>query len=370
MNVLFVARAIDRMAGGVERMVNAVMHALLARGHRVSLLTWDNARALSFYPMAPEISWYRLNMGDPSIKAETLLRLKRAKSIRQIIRHVQPEVIVCFQDGPFMAIRTYTMGMGIPVVAAVRNAPTRFEHTRPWTRQEFIYSAFRFAACVLIQCERYRHFYPAFLHKRIVTIPNPVFPVDGKATPGSPNQDGRFRILSVGRLGYQKNYPILIQAFAALASDFPEWDLVIVGEGEDRTALEKLASDCRLSERISMPGISNAIADYYKSSHLFCLPSRWEGFPNALAEAMPHGLPAVGFSDCSGVMDLIEDGRNGFLATGNGQSVFLVDALAKLMTSPRKRQTMGSAAVDSMKHYVPENIFTMWENTLAEAAIR
>lgn len=367
MKVMFVARAIDGMAGGVERMVTTVMNALVVRGHSIGLLTWDKAEAISFYSMSPEITWNQLDQGDVTVKAGIVLRLRRAVAVRKLMRRNKPDVIVCFQDGPFLAIRVYTAGMGIPVIAAERNAPTRFDHTSAARRKNLTYNALRFAKRILVQCESYRELYPVFLRKQIVTIPNPVIPATQYAQPEFPGSDGRFRILSVGRMSYQKNYPVLLDAFATVAADFPEWDLILVGDGEDRLELESLIAEKGLGNRISMPGITTSVSDCYASAHLFCLSSRWEGFPNALAEALAHGLPCVGFSGCAGVSDLIEAGRNGLLAEGNGDSVSLVKSLRTLMTYTEKRQVMGMNAVESIKRYAPDEVFSSWEQVLREA---
>ena len=369
MNVLFVARAFHNVAGGVERMVTAVMNALVARGHSINLLTWDQAGAAAFFPMTPEITWHSLNIGNPSVKAGPLLRIRRAVVVRDLVKGFQPDVIVCFQAGPFMAIRTYTVGMGIPVIAAERNAPTRFDHIRGKPGKPLTCHAFRFARRILIQCRSYRDLYPAFLRHRIVTIPNPVFPADGRARPEIPDSNGRFRILSIGRLGYQKNYPVLIEAFAMIASTYSEWDLVIIGEGEDRSGLEKLVMEKGLARRIAMPGTTALVSKWYTSSHLFCLPSRWEGFPNALAEALSHGLPSVGFAGCAGVPELIVPGENGLLVEGNGGAKTLAGTLEILMSSAEERKAMGTLAAKSVRGYEPDKIFSLWERTLAEATM-
>jgi len=368
MRVMFVARAIDGMAGGVERMVTTVMNALVERGHDVDLLTWDQEGARSFYPMDARITWQRLDAGDPAIRAGLSLRLRRARMVRALLRRRRPEVVVCFQDGPYMSIRAYSAGMGIPVIAAERNAPTRFDHTSAKRRQGLTYFAFRFAARVLIQVESYRELYPAFLRRRIVAIPNPVFPAACRARPAEPGPNGRFEILCIGRLGYQKNQLVLADAFAALAQRFPQWDLVLLGDGEDGDSLARRIAGHGLGARVSLIAPTPSPSDWYCRSHLFCLPSRWEGFPNALGEALARGLPAVGFAECAGVRDLIEPGRNGALAAGNGDSASLADTLAGLMTDDRARGELGDAAVASVAGYSPDAIFRRWESTLAEVA--
>jgi glycosyltransferase involved in cell wall biosynthesis len=366
MRLLFVARAIDNMAGGVERMIISIMNAL-SPGHEVSLLTWDSDRATTFYPMAAEISWHRIDMGDPRVKAGLGTILARLAKVRRLVNDVAPDVIVCFQGGSFRAMQLYTAGLGIPLIAAERTSPSLYDHANS-SRLRFVErQAFRFARRITIQFERYRDLYPAYLRARMVTIPNPVPQAARLARPDAAGAEGRWRVLSVGRLGYQKNFSVLMDAFAGLAEGFLDWDLRIVGEGEDRGALEaQLARLPGLKGRVSLPGATREMEEEYAAAHLFCLPSRWEGFPNALAEALAHGLPAVGFAGCDGVPDLIEPGQNGALATGNRDAAALADALAPLMADAEKRSALGRNAVASVAGYRPEEIFGLWEKVLRE----
>jgi glycosyltransferase involved in cell wall biosynthesis len=370
MRLLFVARAIDRMAGGVERIITVLMNELSARGNQVSLLTWDLADAESFYPMEPAIDWHRLGLGSPNVRASAVLLMHRGRAVRGLISRQKPQAIVCFQDGPFMAIRGYTLGWRIPIIAAERNAPDRFHYISAGRYRGIIFQSLRLATRITIQCESYRDLYPHFLQKRLVCIPNPVPPARVQAHPDVANIQGRYRLLSVGRLGFQKNYRVLLEAFARLASRYANWDLMILGEGEDRIPLECLRRTHGLQDRVLLPGVTKSVEECYVSSHLFCLPSRWEGFPNALAEALAHGLPAVGFSGCAGVRDLITSGHSGLLAPGNGAIDSLTDALGELMSNAELRRSMGAAAIQSMQRFHPNKVFSRWQELLSEVALK
>ena len=137
--------------------------------------------------------------------------------------------------------------------------------------------------------------------------------------------------------------------------------MVIAGDGEDRGKLEKSIAQHGLASRIKLTGATGDVERTYSQAHLFCLPSRWEGFPNALAEALSHGLPAIGFAECAGVRDLIRDGETGFLAQGNGDAATLTEALRRAMRDADLRGRMGQAAGESMRAYAPEKIFDSWE---------
>ena len=366
MRLLFVARAIDRMAGGLERMIISIMNKLSAR-HEVSLLTWDNDRATTFYPMAAGISWHQIDIGDPCVKAGLGTILARLRKIRRLVNDIAPDVIVCFQGGSFRSMQLYTAGLRIPLVAAERTSPSLYDHANSKRVRFLEHQTFRFARLITIQFERYRDLYPAYLRSRIVTIPNPVPQATCFARPDTPGTGCRWRLLSVGRLGYQKNFSVLVDAFAELAARFSDWDLRIIGEGEGRGPLEaRIARLPEIKGRVFLPGTTSEVEAEYAAAHLFCLPSRWEGSPNALAEALAHGLPAVGFAGCDGVPDLIETGRNGALAAGNGDAAALADALAPLMADPGKRAELGSNAPASVAGYRPEEIFGLWEKVLHE----
>ncbi len=369
MRLMFAARAMDRSAGGVQRMITAVMNEMVTRGHEIDLFSWDVAEAEAFFPMAREIAWHHLDMGHPKKRASGALVARRVGVVRDLVKRRRPQAIVCFQDGPFRAMRLYTAGLGIPLVASERNAPTRFDHTSARRWRDPVLLSLRLAARVTVQFESYRALYPRLVRDRITVIPNPVPAAERQARPDVPDKDGRFRVLSVGRLGYQKNYEVLVHAFAKIASAFPLWDLAIVGGGEDLDALRLTISEMpALKNRVTLPGPTHDVASWYESAHIFCLPSRWEGFPNALAEALAHGLPGVGFADCAGVRDLVAPDLTGLLAEGNGNPDSLAGVLSTLMADARLRAEMGVAATESVKYYNPKRSFDLWERMLAEIA--
>lgn len=368
LKIMFVCRAIDNMAGGVERMATSLMNQFAAEGHTISLLTWDRKGAKAFYPMAENITWYQLDMGNPAVKAGFGLRVKRALRVRECVAAAKPDVILAFQQGAFFSMRLYTTGMGIPVIAAERESPYRFDHLQAGKRRHLIFQTLRLTPYLTVQCESYRNAYPPYLRDRIVAIPNPVFPANGQAKPDIADKNGQYRLLCVGRLGYQKNQKVLVTAFAALAAQFPDWVLQLAGEGEDRSWLEDFIASHNLQGRIHMLGAVKDIPALLCDAHLFCLPARWEGFPNALAEALAHGLPSIGYEDCGGVRDLILNGQNGLLAAGNGDVETLQKALAALMSNNARRKVMGLNAVASVQPYQPTQIFAMWNDYLHRAA--
>ncbi|HXV14426.1 MAG TPA: glycosyltransferase [Candidatus Krumholzibacteria bacterium] len=366
MRVLFVCRMFDRVAGGVERMAIALMNDLAERGHDVSLFTWDRANAQPYYPMAAAIHWHRLDMGDPSRTANALSRGLRMRRFRSLALADPPEVVVAFQHGPFLFAALSLLRTGIPVVLAERNAPEQLDHTRAGRHRRAIFATMRLARAITVQFEGYVQRYPAYLRARIVPIANPVY---GAKSFAVPDADKAQRVLlSVGRLSYQKNHAALVRAFALLSPSFPEWQLRIVGDGEERAALQALSESLGVAARVSWPGAVRDVAVEYRAADLFCMPSRWEGFPNALAEAMAHGLPVVGFRHCAGMAELVIPGHNGELADGNGDPGALAAALEPLMKDAARRGRMGLEARRIAEVYRPSKSFDDWENLLSQVA--
>lgn len=369
MKILFVSRLFEGVSGGVERMAIVMMNELARRGHQIELLSWDRCGATTYYPLDPAVRWHHLDMGDANARAGWGLRLRRQVVIRRLLARSRPDVLIAFQHGPFLTVATAAIGLGIPIVAAERNAPHRFDHLKAGKRRSLIFQTFRLATRITVQFDDYVAGYPVYLRARIVSIHNPVQTASGLAEPcGRPGEE--MRLISVGRLSYQKNQAALIEAFALLAGRAPEWRLVLVGAGEDEGRLRELVARCGLSERVEFTGAVKDVESQYLRSHAFCLSARWEGFHNALAEAMAHGLPAVGYVGCAGTGQLIRHGETGLLAAGNGSVEALAETLAGLLMDAGQREHLGRAAAQDMARFTPHLIFDRWETLFREVAGR
>lgn len=362
MKILFVCRKFDRVAGGVERMSIVLMNEMVARGHDVALLTWDRRDAVPHYQLSAEVAWKKLKLGDPERRAGWGLRLKRQCAIRRFARDFRPDVIIGFQSGTFLAARVAVLGKRIPVIAAERNSPQRFDFLSGGKFRHATFAALLLARCVTVQFASYIPIYPRYLRKRIRAIPNPVWPVAAAQAAGRTDgaRDGARMVLNVGRLSCQKNQKFLIDAFAKIAGAFPDWRLVLVGDGELADVLEARVRDLHLAGRVVFTGGQNNVAAWYAGADLFALPSHFEGFPNALAEAMSHGLPAIGLKATVGVNELIVHGRNGLL-TDSSIDAFAA-GLRNLMSDTDLRAAFGAKARCLVQRYQPTTVFDQWED--------
>lgn len=363
--ILFVCRKFDQMAGGVERMAVTIMNDMVARGFKVQLMTLDDAQATPHYDMSPQIAWTRLGMGNPDVAAGWRLRWQRLLAMRRLVQQIRPDLAIAFQSGAFLAIQLAVLGLGLRVIAAERNAPDLFHYRsrgrflRPLTNFGFL-----LAWRITVQLPSYVAKYPSWLHHKIVVIPNPVSCPVSPAYPNE-NADDPKIILSLGRLSYQKNQTFLLRSFSLIATQFPEWRLVLVGDGEFRDRLHVLAEQLGLRNQVVFVGVTRNVDEWYARAAFLAFPSLWEGFPNALVEAFSHGVPVVGFSTTAGVNELIQNGETGLLSEPAEES--FAAAMAALIDDKPLRQRLGRAAARSVAQYKPDRIFGEWARLFRSA---
>ena len=158
-----------------------------------------------------------------------------------------------------------------------------------------------------------------------------------RATPGP------VRLLFVGRVVFQKGLDVLFRALAALPTD-RDWELEIIGDGDARPALTLEAAQLGIAPRITFSGWQDraVIAERYRTVDLFVFPSRDEGMPNVVLEAMASGLPIVATA-IAGSEELVRDGENGHLVPPESAPA-LTAALARLIAQPETRRAMGRAS--------------------------
>jgi glycosyltransferase involved in cell wall biosynthesis len=207
---------------------------------------------------------------------------------------------------------------------------------------------------------------PPFLRKRVTHIFNPAPPVSPGASPARPEEPPLI-VCSLGRIAPVKELPLLMRAFARLSTRFPMWELHIWGK--DGVEMD-LAAQWRLSparDRIRLRGLTPDPLAAFRRAHVFCIPSRCEGMPLTILEAMSCGLPVVGFADCAGVRALIRDGENGLLAAAREEEA-LAETLARLMESAALRERLGRGGLETAAAYAPEAVWDQWEALLRRTA--
>lgn len=364
MKLLFAIKCMN-IKGGAERVLADICNCLAARGHDVTILTFDMPGNPSFYPLAQAVKMQNLGIGNVHRPASFWETLRRMCATRRFVRDFKPDMTIGFMHSMFIPLALSLVKTGQPVIASEHIVPGYYR-TR---KMEFLFFllASAFVNCITIPTRKVKDLYPRILSRKMVVVPNPVQPSTGAManTTGIPGI--RKVVLNVARLDVQKDQKTLIEAFARIAPDFPDWDLRILGDGPLRQELEAQVRFHNMQNRIQLPGTTQDIATEYQHAQLFALPSLFESFGLATAEAMLYALPVIGYADCPGTNELIIDHHNGLLLSGPDRVSAMANALQTLMKSPELRYTYGQNACKSIANtFHPETVAVTWESLIRQ----
>lgn len=351
-------------AGGAERVMTQLLNHWVQAGGDVTVLTFEPPGTPPFYPLDPRVRHQPLALAGTSANLREAIggNLRRMRTLRRALDDFRPEAVVSFCAQTNVLVLAATRGSGWKVFVSERADPAMHRIGRFWSwGRRVLYPT---AGGVVVQTKEAADFFPRALRRRITVIPNPVEPVPPPTQPPA----RLARILAVGRLAPQKGFDQLIEAFALVHREFPGWTLRIVGEGPERGDLARRAAERGVADQLELPGLIRGIGEEYARAAVFVMPSRYEGFPNALCEAMAAGLPVAAFACPGGVEEIVESERNGLLVPA-GDIPSLAASMAKLMRSEETRRRLGESAARLSERYAPVRIFARWDSLLGEGAV-
>lgn len=349
--------------GGAERAVAEFSAHWASLGHSLSVVTWDASDAPDAYPLAGGVRRIGLNVrrNSAGVGSAVVNVARRVLALRLELLHARPDVLVSFMDSTNVVSLLATRGLGIPVVIAERTDPeANVTLSRIWRLLRRL--TYRWASQVVVQTRAAADWLDRHCATRAVVIPNLL----RHLPPAGPMQARERMVVSVGRLAWEKDPETLIRAFAAVFSRRPDWRLVLVGEGPLRDELAVLTDQLGLGSATQFAGFARTPEQWMARAALFVLSSRFEGFPNALLEAMAMGVAVVS-TDCpSGPREMIENGVNGRLfQVGDVQG--LAALLAELMDDEAQRARLAQAATEVRNWHSPERIMAKWDAVLQAA---
>lgn len=365
MRITIVAPSLE--CGGTERVASLLANQWSRRGEAVTLITlMESSDPHGFFALDPEVTVVALNCVP--VRQHLLSRLvsivPKLVALRAAIQRSAPDVVISFLNWVNLLTVVSLIGArSVPIIASERSDTARGAVTIPvrWLTR----LAYERVQALVVVLSRELRCYSERVQAKGVFIPNPAPAVTRKAAPGEPAVDSkRYRLLSIGRLSKEKGFDLLIEAFSILSSRHPEWDLWILGEGAERGALEGLRERLGVYERVFLPGRVANPDDYMVDSHLFALPSRYEGFPNVLVEAMAHGLPVVAYEDVGACPDILRHHYDGIVVTPPHSVPALAAALDRLMGSPKERMAIGGSAQEVVERFSLESVLAIWSSLI------
>ncbi len=284
----------------------------------------------------------------------------RLVKLRRYIIETQPHAVISFMDLNNLLTILCTRCLNIPVFVAERSDPAVWPQPQGWRLLRRV--LYPLADRIITQSEDAKRYFSIKLQSKIAVIPNPVPAITDIADPaGLPREK---MILGVGRLTAMKRFDLLLRAVARLHREFPDWRVDILGEGEELESLRKLSADLGIHHVVRFCGLVRDTRPYLLKASIFMLCSEFEGFPNALSEALAVGLPAIS-SETTGAKAMIQHGSNGLLVPV-GDLDALTASLRGLLANPEKRRVMGQQAQTITQRFSLDAVMNQWEHLLME----
>lgn len=343
--------------GGAERMV-ANLSNYFCRENEVRIVTIASKK--SFYKLDDRVKLCGRSfvVNRKNIFTTLICYVKNfpksMKFIKNQIKDFNPDCVVSFLfETDVMTHLSVGNNNRIVKVFSERNDPTRKSLIKRWILKRI----YRKADLFVCQSKKVYDYYSCVPKEKKVIIPNSL---DSKSLPKPVLTEKNSNIVTVGRLFPQKNTALLIKSFILSVKQLPkESNLIIFGDGPLKEELQSIVLENGMEDRIKLAGASNNVLEEIKDAALFVLPSNYEGFPNALLEAMAVGLPVISTDFYTGIArDLIDD-KNGIVVPV-GSEEELSKAICKLMSNKEMRTKMRKENIYVREKYDTEKIILLW----------
>lgn len=377
-------------AGGAERVAATLANNWVDLGHEVRIVPcFSQGSGRSFYDLDPRVNLHWLAEDLP--KNKLLNRLLKPFALRRKLKAWQPDVVVSFLTNVNVTALLATGGLDIPVIVCERTNPLSESHL-PWLLRKLRKALYPKASAVMMQtaaaAKDYGDHMPSI--KQIPAIANPIAAdlmeeLNALEQPESvdsaelENNIAPKVLLTMGRLVDLKQFGFLIDCFAAVAKDYPQWQLHIYGSGPLHTALQQQIEHLSLSERVILKGATKTPWQAMRQADAFAMSSEREGFPNVLLEAMANALPAIAI-DCSyGPAELSRNGEVAILVphemkegvyTQSTRDAF-INGIRSLFGDKELRQHLSQAGQQHvLQNYSQQKVIEDWEALFQSLAVK
>lgn len=352
---------LPRMGGGGAERVTSLLANELSLNNEVTVYTFVGGE--SFYYLNENVHYE--NIGITMNRKNKLTRMwsktvffpKTLCSLYKKLKKGKYDVVVSLlNEADILVGICRGLGVKFKHICSERNDPTK----RSSVKLRLLNTIYKRADLFVCQGQRVCDFYKNVPFEKKIVIPNPV---NGERLPVRLNETKR--IVAVGRLDKQKNFTLLIESFKEIGDEFPDYRLDIYGEGTEREKLEKLIQDNNLQENVFLKGAHRNVQQLIADAALFIMSSDYEGFPNALLEAMAIGLPVISTDFPTGIASELISAENGLVVPVNDKKQ-MVQAMKKLLNDSELREIMGKNNREKCKEYYIENIIYKWTKAISE----
>lgn len=336
------------------------------RGWRVQLATYSDRKVPDFYPLAPAVErvWLEVDSRDGSPFSRLRSNCTRVLKLHRLVKTSRPDVVLSFIDVPNVLTILATRGLKQRVVISERHDPCETEGKgryagayvlgRPWRiLRRLVYRCADQVTAVNSDAARWI--------SRECAVAVEVIPNALRELP-SMGGEREALVLGVGRLATQKGFDLLLQAFDKVAVQFPDWRLVILGQGPEHARLHSLREGLNSRDRIEIGQPVANVENWMARAGLIVLPSRFEAYGNAILESLGMGAAVIS-TLCGGTPSFMKDHVNGRLVPVDDVEA-LARAMADLMADPETRRSLGQEALKVRETNRQDLIMRRWEQCL------
>lgn len=342
--------------GGIERVTTTLVNNLSDfESYDITISSIFHGRQSPNYKISEKVKIDYITNKCHGQKPHSFERIKNLikaiPKIRKYFNNNQFDIIVAQSFPP--AIALYLCGKSSAKKIVAEHVFAQY-YTKPIQLiRKYIYK--QFDRLIVLTSKDKEFFDTQLPSSQTTVIPNPVVLKDSGKAP----LDSK-KIISVGRLEYQKGFDTLINCFYQISRQYPDWILEIYGEGSLRDELQSLISKYKMEKIVLLRGHTSDINTKFKEAAFYVMSSRFEGFPMVLIEAMNQGIPCISFDCPNGPSDILENGVNGILVKDQSPDD-LQKAIIRLIENKSERNEMGIKASHSVEKYNEKNIANMWD---------
>jgi glycosyltransferase involved in cell wall biosynthesis len=341
--------------GGAERVMSQLATRWSETGHEVHLVTWS-APDTDRYPIPPAVRRHGLGLLSASQTRwrGVIANLRRVRMLRRTLRTIQPDLILSFCDQMNIVVLEAARRLPVPVIISEHSNPSKQRLGRlweAWRRRNYPHCS----TCVVLTEEIAQYVQRWISFDKIRVIPTAIAP----PTDLAPLTRSETLVLAVGRLSHEKGFDLLIEAWRKIHQQLPSWQLHIAGAGSEQATLTEQAHDLPSVKLLGW--IPNAWP-LYQQATLFVLPSRYEGFPVALVEALSQGCPSIAArcteaTQCpplSTALHLVDIESSDQLAA----------AILQIAQHPDRRKQLSAEGVEASAEFHWDKVGVLWDQLL------
>lgn len=332
--------------GGIERALTTLSSHFVKRGHKVVYIACRAGK--HFYELDSNVVFKEPSFVHTASSHHKLLNYyKTIKFVRKQLKEFKPDTILSFGDIINPLTLLANRGLGYPIYISDRISPKQNLGRFKNFMKKITYSKATGIIAQTEQAAQYkRRVFGDNLNMKI--IPNSLRAIEDTTGVVKKNQ-----VIGVGRLSFEKGFDRLIAAFSLIKAH-DDWNLLLVGDGPVRKDLERQVADLGISNRVDFAGMRKDVDQLLAESRIFVIPSRCEGFPNALCEAMASPLPCIAF-DGVPTENLITNNVDGIVLKDNDIDG-LANAIGQLMDDEVLRNTLSLNAISIRQRLDKEKI--------------